>query len=265
MVGGMGASFETIEHVVGDDHVATITLNRPDRLNSFNRQMAQELTSVWQSIRDDDAIHAVVLRAQGERAFCTGIDVKEGAWWTDQNIWNQEDPGASLGPKHHKVWKPVVAAVHGMCAGGGQYFINECDIVICADDAQFFDPHANSGIVSALEPIGLLHRGVPLGDVLRWALMGNDERVGADTALRLGLVSEVVPRVELWPRAHEIAAAIAARRPEAVQGTVRAIWEALDMNRSMALQNGLAYTHIGNPKRDDRPPRQQSGQPPRVR
>ena len=88
------------------------------------------------------------------------------------------DPGVTSSPKfHHKVWKPVVAAVHGMCAGGGQYFINEADIVICSDDAAFFDPHANGGIVSALEPIGMLARGVPLGDVLR---LGADGHRGAD-------------------------------------------------------------------------------------
>jgi enoyl-CoA hydratase/carnithine racemase len=241
-------TFETIEFEIGADNVATITLDRPDRLNSFNETMAVEVTHAWSTIRDEDSVHAVVLRANGERAFCTGIDVKEGAWWTGQNVWNQADPGASLGPKHHKVWKPVVAAVHGMCAGGGQYFVNESDIVVCSDDATFFDPHANGGIVSALEPIGLLHRGVPLGDVLRWALMGNEERLSAQTALRLGLVTEVVSRDRLWSRAGEIAAGIARRRPEAVQGTVRAIWEALDMSRTIALQNGLAYTHIGNPR-----------------
>ena len=248
------SAFQTILFEAGDDAVATITLNRPEQLNSFNEQMAKEMAEAWTTVRDTDAIHAVVLRAAGERAFCTGIDVKQGAWWTDRNIWNHEDPGASLGPKHHKCWKPVVAAVHGMCAGGGQYFINEADIILCSSDATFFDPHANGGIVSALEPIGLLHRGVPLGDVLRWALVGNEERIGAETALRLGIVTEVVPRDALWNRAHELAAEIAARRPEAVQGTVRAIWESLEMVRSIALQNGLAYTHIGNPKKGDRPP-----------
>ena len=243
---------QTIELAVGDDHVATITLCRPEQLNAFNRTMAREMSAAWAMIRETDSIHAVVLRAAGERAFCTGIDIKEGAWWSDENVWNQEDPGASLAPKHHKVWKPVVAAVHGMCAGGGLYFINEADIILCSDDATFFDPHANGGIVSALEPMGMLHRGVPLGDVLRWALMGNEERITAATALRLGLVTEVVPRAELRPRAHEIAAEIAARRPEAIQGTVRAIWESLEMTRSMALQNGLAYTHVGNPRRGER-------------
>ncbi len=252
----MGESeLTTIRFEVGDDRVGTITLDRPESLNAFNESMAREMAEVWTRVRDTDAIHAVVLRAAGERAFCTGIDVKEGAWWAGQNVWNQQDPGASLGPKHHKVWKPVVAAVHGMCAGGGQYFVNEADIILCSEDATFFDPHANGGIVSALEPIGLLQRGVPLGDVLRWALMGNEERITAATALRLGIVTEVVPRSDLWGRAHEIAAEIAARRPEAVQGTVRAIWESLEMTRSIALQNGLAYTHIGNPPRDQRPPR----------
>ena len=118
--------------------------------------------------------------------------------------------------------------------------------------------------VSALEPIGMLHRGVPIGDVLRWALMGNEERITAETALRLGLVTEVVPREELWDRAHGLAAEIAARRPEAVQGTVRAIWEALEMTRTIALQNGLSYTHIGNPAPNERPARGPK-QTPRLR
>ena len=257
--------FTTIEFDVGDDHVATITLNRPEKLNSFNETMAAELSTAWTHVRDTDSIHAVVLRANGERAFCTGIDIGEGAWWTDQNVWNQVDPGASLGPRHHRVWKPVVAAVNGMCAGGGMYFLNECDIIICGESATFFDPHANGGIVSALEPIGMLHRGVPLGDVLRWALMGNEERITAATALRIGLVSEVVADTDLRDRAADIAAQIAARRPEAVQGTIRAIWESLDMPRSVALQNGLAYTHIGNPRPDARAAVRQANRKPTFR
>src|SRR3546814_3973580 len=100
----------------------------------------------------------------------------------------------------------------------GQYFLNEADIIVASDDAAFFDPHANAGIVSALEPIGMLHRGLPLGDVLRWALMGTEERITADTALRLGLVTEVVPRADLRDRAHPIAASIASRNPRALPG-----------------------------------------------
>ncbi len=230
------------------DHIATITLDRPEALNAFNGAMARDLVAAWSAIRDDDDVHVVVLQANGERAFSTGLDVGEDTdWFMRSNVWNSVDPGSMLSPKlHHRVWKPVVAAVHGMAAGGGQYFLNEADIVICSEDAEFFDPHASVGIVSALEPIGMLARGVNLGEVMRWALMGNEERVTAETALRIGLVSEVVPRDQLRARAREIAATIAARNPQAIQGTVRAVWESLDMTRSMALQNGLAYTLIGN-------------------
>jgi enoyl-CoA hydratase/carnithine racemase len=231
------------------ENVATITLNRPDTLNSFNNAMAADMSWAWGTVRETDDIHAVVLQANGERAFCTGIDVRSAGerWFEKENVWNSFDPGLTLGPKtHHRVWKPVVTAVHGMCAGGGQYFLNESDIIICSDDAVFFDPHATVGIVSALEPIGMLHRGVPLGDVLCWALMGNEERIRAETALRIGLVTEVVARDRLRDRAREIAASIAQRNPKAIQGTIRAIWESMEMPRATALHNGLSYTQIGN-------------------
>ena len=229
------------------DNVATITLNRPDALNSFNNDMAADMQWAWETVRDTDDIHCVVLQANGDRAFCTGVDIRSGdLWFMKDNAFNSFDPGETLGPKlKYKVWKPVVTAVHGLCAGGAQYFLNESDIIICSDDAVFFDPHANVGIVSALEPIGMLHRGMPLGDVLRWALMGNEERITAETALRLGLVTEVLSRDELRGRAREIALSIARRNPKAIQGTIRAIWESLDMTRTAALQNGFSYTLIG--------------------
>ncbi len=230
------------------ENIATITLDRPEALNSFNDDMGHEMGWAWTTVREDDDVHVVVLQANGDRAFCTGVDIRSGTkWFRRENIWNSFDPGATLGPKfHHKVWKPVVCAVHGIAAGGAQYFLNESDIILCSDDATFFDPHASVGIVSALEPIGLRARGVNLGEVLRWALMGNEERITAETALRIGLVSEITTREDLRGRAREIAASIAGRNPRAIQGTVRAIWESLDMTRTMALQNGIAYTHLGN-------------------
>jgi enoyl-CoA hydratase/carnithine racemase len=134
-----------------------------------------------------------------------------------------------------------------MCAGGGEYLLNEADIVICSENATFFDPHANIGIVSALEPIGMLKRGLPIGEVMRWALVGTEERVTAATALRIGLVSEIVADDQLHARADQLATAIAERNPIAIQGTVRAIWEAVDMTRGMAMQNGILYVEAGNP------------------
>jgi enoyl-CoA hydratase/carnithine racemase len=147
----------------------------------------------------------------------------------------------------------VIVAVQGMCAGGAQYFLNEADIIICSEDATFFDPHASSGIVSSLEPAGMVARGVPLGEVLRWALMGSEERITATTALRIGLVSEVVPRAELHARGREIALSIASREPAPIQGTVKAIWESLELSRSAALTRGSLYTRLGNIPRELRP------------
>jgi enoyl-CoA hydratase/carnithine racemase len=239
-------NFETILlEVDAADHVATITLNRPEQLNAFNRTMCEEMIQAWRRVKLDESVHAVVLRAAGDRAFSAGLDIKT-PYGQPENIWNHEDPGEALSPKWQKVWKPVVCAVQGMCTAGAFYFINESDVVICSTDATFFDSHVSAGLICALEPIGLMRR-IGMGETLRIALMGNDERVSADTALRIGLVSEVVPRKQLWGRAHEIAATIAAKPPSATQGTVKAIWESLDKPYRAAMEQGLIYTRLGNP------------------
>jgi enoyl-CoA hydratase/carnithine racemase len=226
-------------------HVATVTLNRPDRLNSFNWRMAEELKDLWRRIRQDDDVHVVVLQAAGDRAFCTGMDVADGVDVPD-NPWSQDDVGEWIGPKANGVWKPVVVALQGMVAGGAFYFVNESDVVICSDDAMFFDPHVNYGMVSALEPIGLTYR-IPYAEVMRMVLLGLDERMSAARAHQVGLVSEVVTRDALRSRAAEIAAVIAAKPPAAVQGTVKAVWESLDLPRSAAMRMGLTNTVLGNP------------------
>ena len=242
--------YTTIIYETTPDHVATITLNRPNELNTFNPQMRREFNHVWARINADNQVHSVVLRASPGKAFCTGADVR-GGHSVDEimlatNTWNVTDPGESFGAKMNKMWKPVVAAVHGWCCAGGFYFLNESDIIICSEEAQFFDPHVSYGMVCAVEPIGLRYR-LPLGEVLRIALLGNDERVCAETAKRIGLVSEVVPLDRLWTRAHDLAAKIAAKPPTAIQGTVRAIWETLDVPRNAAIIQSLKYPLLGNP------------------
>ena len=241
----MTRSYETIGYETSTDRVATITLDRPEVLNAFDRQMCEEIRQAWADIKADPEVHAVVLRAAGERAFCVGLDVDKPFGQPD-DVWNHVDPGELLSPKWQKVWKPVVCAVQGMCTAGAFYFVNEADIVICSEDATFFDSHVTGGMVSALEPVGLMRR-VGLGETLRVALMGNDERISAATALRIGLVTEVVDRAALWARAHELAALIAAKPSSATQGTVRAIWESLDRPYRAAMEQGLIYTRLGNP------------------
>ena len=232
------------------DKVATITINRPEAMNSFTSTMLREFEHLWVRIANDDGINVVVLRAAQGRAFSTGVDVKDarlpGRSVVSDDVFNASDPGERLGPKSMNCWKPVIAAVHGMAAGGAFYWLNEADIVICSEDATFFDPHVTYGMTSALEPIGATYK-IPLGDVLRMVLLGNDERISAQTALRIGLVSEVLPLEQLWPHAAELAATIAAKPPAATQGSLKAIWQSLDMPRSVALATALKYCQLGNP------------------
>jgi enoyl-CoA hydratase/carnithine racemase len=225
--------------------VATVTLNRPERLNAFNRRMCEEIEHVWHVIKDDDSLRAVVLRAAGDRAFSAGLDVQE-PFGQPELVWNHTDPGTLLSPKGNELWKPVVCAVHGICTAGAFYFVNEAEIVICSPEATFFDSHVTYGMVSAIEPVGLMRR-IGLGETLRMALLGNSERVSAQTALRIGLVTEIVARDELWARADQLARTIATFPAAATQGTVRAIWESLDKPYRAAVEQGLMYTRLGNP------------------
>jgi enoyl-CoA hydratase/carnithine racemase len=240
-------SFETILLEKTPDKVATITINRPEALNAFTRRMCEEFRELWRELAEDEDVNAIVLRAAAGRAFSTGMDVHNaGKHLGSDQLWNKRDPGELLGPKFNHCWKPLIVAVHGMCAGGAFYWLNEGDIVICSEDAEFFDPHVTYGMTAALEPIGMRWR-IALPEVLRMALMGNDERIGAQTALRISLVTEVTPRDQLWPRAHEIAATIAAKPSVATQGTIRAVWESLDATRTASLTTALKYTLLGNP------------------
>src|SRR5262245_5210457 len=245
-------TFETIVVDTSDDGVMTVTLNRPEVLNAFNETMEREFAQLWSQVKDDDAVRAVVLAAAGDRAFCTGVDVSErldadNPFVDQRQPWAEnEDPGRNLSPRRNEVWKPVIAGVHGMCAGGAFYWIADCDIVICSDDATFFDPHVTYGLVAALEPITLSYRML-FADVIRMALLGGHERITAERALTAGLVTEIVSRDALLSRAQEIARVIASQPPAAVQGTVKAIWQSLDVTRSQALATALMYTQVGNP------------------
>ena len=230
------------------DGIATVTLNRPDKLNCFNRDMVVDFRELWRQLRTEPDVRVVVLRAAPGRAFCSGVDVKEGwrASGQEDMPFDQDDPGEWLGPKSNKVWKPLIVAVHGIAAGGAFYWLNEADIVICSEDATFFDPHLKFGKISAVEPIGAMGH-IPYQEIMRMVLLADAERISARTALRISLVTEVTANEQLWARAHELAAMVARRHPVAVQGSVRAVWEAQSLPRAQAVSNALKYIQIGKP------------------
>jgi enoyl-CoA hydratase/carnithine racemase len=246
------SDFETILYEERD-HVAWVTLNRPEVLNAFNAKMEEELASVWQRIMRTTDLHCAVLTAAGDKAFCVGLDRDEGLGSDDDapgtkpgyvTPWWYDDPGRRLGPKANHLWKPVIAAVNGMACGGAFYLLGEVDFIIAADHATFFDPHVTYGMTAAFEPIHLLQK-MPLQEVLRMALLGAHERMSAERAREVGLVSQVVPAAELADTAAWAAQAIAAAPPLVVQGTQRAIWMAREVARSQALDLAYLYTNIG--------------------
>ncbi len=236
-----------------DGHVAWVTLDRPEAFNAFSPTMQRELREAWTAFRSDDDVRAIVLTAAGDKAFCVGIDRNEAEFTaldeTDQlygtsNNFMYDDPGDDLGPKSCDLWKPVIVAVNGMACGGAFYMLAEADVVISADHATFFDPHVTYGMAAVFEPMKMLQR-MPLGEILRVSLLGSHERMSAETAHRIGLVSEVCSKGELAARAKWIADAIASQPPIAVQATLRAIWAANDMGRLNALAVAPAILTTG--------------------
>ena len=225
-------------------HKAVITLNRPQVLNSFSRQMSQELVDAWDTIKRDAEVFVVILTAAGEKAFCVGVDTKESTeeiqTMSQFERWDNGAPGDNLTARQNRCWKPVITAVNGMCAGGGFYFIADSDIVICSENATFFDPHVTYGRVAAVEPIGLTRR-IPFGEVMRIALMGSAWRMTAERAYQIGLVQEVTSQDRLLAKAHEMADVLAELAPRALSGTVEAIWSGLEMGKTAAQDLGLLF------------------------
>ena len=220
------------------DHVATVTLNRPEAHNAFTAGMQRDCRALWEALRADDAVRVVVLTGAGDRAFCTGIDRNEPftalddspALYGTSNNFMYDDPGDWLGPKSNDLWKPVIGAVNGMACGGAFYLLGECDVLLAAEHATFFDPHVTYGMPAVYEPMKMLGL-MPFGEVMRMSLTGNGERISAASAAEMGLVSEVVPGGDLAGAADRLARTIAANPPWAVQGTLRAIWAARDLGR----------------------------------
>ncbi len=252
----MKTDFETVDYTQQDNGVAVVTLNRPEVHNSFNSLMQRELREIWRSLRRNDDVRAIVLTGAGEKAFCTGIDRMEQMGGrtddsTDPSVVGSgstpfmfNDPGDNIGPKSCDLWKPVIAAVNGMACGGAFYMLGETEFIIAAEHATFFDPHVTYGMTAAFEPMHML--GVtPFGEIMRLSLMGNYERLSAQRAYEVGMVSEVVPGADLKERALWAAGCIAEQPPLAIQGTVRSIWAAREFGQRQALRMGYAFVSMG--------------------
>ncbi len=259
--------FETLLYEV-EDRVATRTLNRPERRNAFNYKMAEELCQAWDLVKCDPDVTCAIVTGAGDKALCTGVDVtsivEEGGFERSDDAPAEDPPFLKMTAIQNRCWKPVITAVNGMVCGGGLHFIADSDIIVCSENATFFDTHVRLGVISGLEPVGLARR-IPLEAVMRLALLGGSERMTAEQALSIGMVGEVVPRQELMPRARELAAIIAAHSPTALARSKQAIWESLDVGLDEALSKTweMIRTHTQHPDHSEGPRAMVEGREPR--
>ncbi len=217
--------------------------NRPAQLNAMNSDMRDEFADAWTELDRDPAVRVIVHTGEG-RAFQTGVDVTELAsdgQGMERYRESIEQFDLHFTAWHQKVWKPVITAVNGICAGGGFHWVADADIVIAAGDAQFFDPHVSVGQVVAIEAIGLI-RKMPVEAVMRMAFMGKYERISAARAYELGMISEVVdPPERLRERGQELAETIAKNSPAAMAATKKALWAALEHGLTDACRIGSQH------------------------
>jgi enoyl-CoA hydratase/carnithine racemase len=229
-----GASSQDVLQVATHGDALVVTLNRPQRANAFDSELLAALTALWGR---DDLLrqHRCVVITGAGRAFCAGADV--GFLHDEREQINESVVDELAFLPGARIDIPVIAAVNGVCAGGGLHFVADSDIAICSDQASFLDPHVSVGHVTALEPMSFVLRA-RLDVLARMALLGRHERLDAERACRAGIVSEVVPHDDLMRRALELAGQIASNSPAAVAASRRAMHRLRETVVGPLLQEG---------------------------
>jgi enoyl-CoA hydratase/carnithine racemase len=250
------SSYETLQ-VERHGHVGWLIFDRPKAANAMNATMMGELEQAWLELDADPQVRVIVNTGNGA-AFQTGVDVVQLAKDKDaMRKFSRQTRDATLRftSWHLGIWKPVIAAVNGTCAGGGMHFVADADIVLAAANASFVDPHVSIGQVVAYEGIALARKS-PMEAILRMALVGRHERLSAERARQLGILSEVVdPPEQLRERAQALAETIARNSPAAMRATKQALWGALESGLTDACRNGaqLLAGLWGHPDQDEGP------------
>lgn len=178
-----------------ENHVATVTLARPEALNAVDLATEAELQRIWTDIENDPQVRVVVLTGTGERAFCAGADLKNPSI-TGLEYWAAPRPGGFGGIALRETLNvPVIARVNGYALGGGFEMVLGCDIVVACEEARFGLPEPRVGRMPLDGGMVLLQRQVPFRKAM--AMLFTGKHVTAAEALAMGLVNEVVPRAEL--------------------------------------------------------------------
>jgi enoyl-CoA hydratase/carnithine racemase len=233
------------------DRIAFITLNRPEVLNAFNREMHQQLREAWLDFREDDNVWVAVVTGAGERAFSAGADIKEMGQRQQERVrrsfwetWFGEDLQSGL-----EVWKPTIAAVNGYCLGEGLTLILACDFRIASEQASFAFPEVSLGIPTIVGAVRA-PRVVGLGNALELLLIG--DRVGAQRAYDMGLVQRVVAHDSVRAEAEALARRLCRNGPLAVRCTKEVAYRSLQLPFADAVRMGESLRRLVTASEDAR-------------
>jgi len=216
------------------DRIAWVTLNRPEKLNALNNEVLKELEQLFAELEHDAEVGVVVLTGAGEKAFVAGADIAELKALDTAGARVQALRGQAVYQRIESFPKPVIAAVNGFALGGGCELALACHIRIASENARFGLPEVSLGIIPGYGGTQRLPRLVGKGVALDLILSG--EMAPAPEALRMGLVSRVVPQADLRTTAEKLARTILSRGPLALRSALAAVNEGLEMPQEQGLQ-----------------------------
>ncbi len=222
-------------NITVEDKVAVCEFNRPHAMNSIDPEMRQELYAFYRRINEDDDIFAVIFTGAGDKAFCTGADLKKTLPDPNQSYARQllveRDTGSAF--MGLETDKPLICAVNGYALAGGTELLAICDIVVASENAKFGLSEVKRGSIPWGGSIPRLARSLAKTDLM--LLLMTADMIDAQEALRMGLVSKVVPHAQLMPTAMEIGRKIARNAPLAVRAVKQLVTRGLDMPLTQAL------------------------------
>jgi E-phenylitaconyl-CoA hydratase len=229
-------------------HVAEITLDRPDVLNALDAETLRLLWEALMEARDNSEVRVLILTGSGSKSFCTGADLNNsppdssfaqsyfasGEQAIDHGLYIRKIDFSEL-----RIWKPMIAAINGYCLGGGLELALQCDLRVASKNASFGLPEVKVGSIPAAGGIQYVLRSLPGAIAMKMLFTG--ERIGADYARSIGLVSDIFAMDELMPKARELANQIADNAPLAV----RMIKKLSHDSANLPMREALALTELG--------------------
>ena len=240
-------SYETLLYEVSE-HVATITFNRPEKMNTWNAQVASELSEAMLKANTDDEVRAIVLTGAG-RAFCAGADLEGGGDTfanRDEDGGRQSDEGRNTRNVYpNEIDKPVIAAINGAAVGVGMTYPMLCDIRLASEGTKMGFVFTRRGMMPELAAHLIVQRVAGLSNAADILLSGRI--FTSEEALDMGIVSKVFPKDQLLDAAHEMAKDYANTAPASVAITKHLLWQGLDSSpKQMMEAEGPSFAWLGN-------------------